>query len=159
MSGQDVGFFNVGTECPDVVIENGDLKPDNGLQTAALISLFSDKRVTLEELPAGESDRRGWWADLESDPQDDEIGSKLWRLETGGKVSNATAVELESILRDAFNWMLDDGLASVLEVSAARTGTNRIEGSVLIFRPNGSNIPLKFAWDGQTLKLFENEEL
>ena len=49
MSGQDVGFFNVGAACPDMIIENGDLKADNGLETASLISLFSDKRVTLEQ--------------------------------------------------------------------------------------------------------------
>ena len=155
MSGQDVGFFDVEGACPDLIIENGDLKADNSLETASLISLFSDKRVTLKEVPRGENGRRGWWADLISEPLDDEIGSKLWRLESLGKVSNSTAVELESVLTEAFEWMLDDGLAVQVVVSATRTETNRIDGSVLIIKPDGDNIPLKFVWDGQRLKLIE----
>ena len=155
MSGQDVGFFDVGGACPDMVIENGDLKPDNGLDTPALISMFSDKRISLEELPQGHTDRKGWWADLVSEPQSDEIGSTLWRLQAIGKVSNSTAVEMESVLADAFNWMLEDGIAAKVVTSAARTDVNRISGSVEVTKPDGDNIPFKFIWDGQRLKLFE----
>lgn len=155
MSGQDVGFFDVGGHCPDLVIENGDLKADNGLETAALISVFSDKRVSLEELPSGHSDRRGWWADLISSPQSDQIGSKLWRIEASGKIVTQSTVELESVLLDAFNWMTEDGLATEIVSSAERTDTNEITGSVVITKPNGEDIPLSFVWDGQRLKLFE----
>ena len=155
MSGQDVGFFNVGAACPDLVIEDGDLTADNGLETSALISLFSDKRVTFEELPAGESDRRGWWADLISDPIDDEIGSRLWTLARIGKATDVTAVEMESMLSEAFAWTLEDGVAASVVVNAARVGLNEVSGTVDIFRPEGDNIPLKFNWDGQRLKLLE----
>ncbi len=157
MSGQDVGFFDVSGACPDMVIENGDLKPDNGLDTAVLISMFSDKRVSLEELPQGHRDRRGWWADLVSEPQDDEMGSTLWRLLAIGKVSSFTAVELESIMTDALTWMLEDGIASQIVVTAERTEVNRISGSAKITKPDGDNIPFKFLWDGQRLKIFEQE--
>ena len=155
MSGQDVGFFDVGTECPDLIIEDGDLKADNGLETAALISLFSDRRVSLEQLPRGEADRMGWWADLISEPQDDQIGSRHWILERIGKVNTDTAVEFESILQEAFEWMLEDGVAARVVVTAERTENDRIEGSVQIFKPDGDNIPFKFIWDGQRLKLLE----
>lgn len=154
MSGQDVGFFDVGGTSPDMVIENGDLKPDNGLETAALITLFSDKRVTLEELPEGESDARGWWADLVADPEDDEIGSKLWLLDRR-KTLNVTASEMESILADAFNWLIEDGLTSELVIDSEIVDSEEIKGTINISRPSGENIPLKFAWDGQKLKLTE----
>jgi len=159
MSGQDVGFFDVGTGCPDLVIENGDLKADNGLETAALISVFSDRRLSLEELPRGQEGQKGWWADLQSEPINDQIGSKLHRLELIGKVSTNTAVELETVLRDAFEWALDDGLAAKVVVTAARTQSNRVNGTVKIFKPNGDNIPFKFAWDGQRLKLTLDESI
>lgn len=155
MSGQGVGFFDVGEACPDMVIENGTIKADNSLETSALISLFSDKRVTLEELPPGENDRHGWWADLISEPEDDQIGSKLWLLERNGKVNDITAVDMEAILADAFTWMLEDGIAASIVVSAERKGLNEISGNVNIFRPSGDNIPFKFIWDGQRLKLLE----
>ena len=127
MSGQDVGFFDVGTDCPDMVIENGDLKADNGLQTSALISVFSDRRVTLEELPAGDTDQRGWWADLIAESKGDLIGSRHWILDRV-KASEGSAVEMESILKEAFEWMLDDGVASNVIVSAEKISTDRVEG-------------------------------
>lgn len=155
MSGQGIGFFDVGEACPDMVIENGGLKADNGLETPSLISVFSDKRVTLEELPSGETDRRGWWADLISEPANDQIGSRLWTLARLGKVLEVTAVEQKSILEEAFEWMLEDGIASSIVVESAINGPNEITGNVKIFRPNGDNIPFKFIWDGQGLKLLE----
>lgn len=154
MSGQDVGFFDVGEACPDMIIENGDLKADNGLETATLISFFSNKRVRFEELPPGHIDRQGWWADLISEPQDDEIGSKLWRLEAIGKVTTRTIVELENNIKDALEWMLEDGIAGKIIVTALRTSTNEITGMATIIKPKGDDIPFKFAWDGQRLKLF-----
>lgn len=153
--GQDVGFFDVGTSCPDIVIENGDLKADNGLQTAALISLFSNRRVTFEELPSGENDRMGWWADLVKEPGEDLIGSKLWLLERTGKILDTTAIDMESYLQGAFEWLLDDGLAASVVVSAERNGLNEIRGSAEIRKPDGQNIPFKFIWDSQKLKLLE----
>lgn len=155
MSGQDVGFFNVGAACPDLVVENGDLKADNGLETAALISLFSDKRVTFEQLPDGDTDRRGWWADLISEPLGDEIGSRLWTLERS-KVLQTAAVDMESILTEAFNWLIEDGVSSSVVVNSSLTDDNTLEGSAEIFKPNGQNIPFKFIWDGQRLKLLES---
>ena len=155
MSGQDVGFFDVGGACPDFIIENGDLKADNGLETSALISLFSDRRVVFEELPSGETDRRGWWADLISVPLNDEIGSRLWTLARIGKVFESTAVEMQSMLAQAFEWMLEDGIAADVVVDAEISGLDEITGDVQIFRPNGDNIPFKFIWDGQALKLLE----
>lgn len=154
MSGQDVGFFDVGESCPDLIIENGDLKPDNGLETPALISLFSDRRVTIEQLPPAEKDRKGWWADLISEPIEDLIGSRLWSIERS-KVSDNTAIEIESMLNEAFQWMIDDGIAASIIVNAEIIGLNDAKGTIQIFRPSGDNIPFKFIWDGQSLKLME----
>ena len=51
--------------------------------------------------------------------------------------------------------MLEDGIAASIQVDAIRSETNRVDGSVKIFKPDGDNIPFKFVWDGQRLKLFE----
>lgn len=152
---QDVGFFDVGESCPDLIIEDGDLKADNGLETASLISCFSDKRVSFEELPRGEKDQMGWWADLISDVQGDQIGSRLWVLDRVGKINNLTPIELESILEECFAWTLEDGIAASVVVTSERTGTNELLGTVTITKPDGRNIPFSFVWDGQKLKLFE----
>ncbi len=57
-----------------------DFETDAGLETAVIISLFTDRRAgENDELPATETDRRGWWGNTLQDA-DDEIGSKLWLL-------------------------------------------------------------------------------
>ena len=157
MSGQDVGFFDVGADCPDMVIENGDLKAANGLENAVLISFFSNKRVTFEQLASDKEDRQGWWADLVSEPQGDEIGSRLWLIEKR-KIVNSTILELESIMKDALQWLIEDGIAErVVIIDVSRTGPNTITGNGKIERPDGDNIPFGFIWDGQRLKLVEEQ--
>lgn len=151
----DVGFFDTGGENLDLEIEDGDLKADRGLQTAALISLYSDKRLDLEQLPRGHTDPRGWWADAISDVRGDQIGSRLWRLEASGKITTSSVVEFENLLADAFEWMIEDGLASEVLVGAQRNGLNELSGSISIVKPSGENIPFDFLWDGQFLKVFE----
>lgn len=153
---QDVGFFDVGGPCPDLVIENGDLKADNGLETAALISLFTDKRIIESQLPLNTDNKKGWWADLISEPIEDEIGSRLWVIETNGKVNADAVIDMKIFIQEAFQWAIDDGLAKSVIASSERIENNRIEGSVNILRPDGQNIPLKFLWDGQSLKLLES---
>ena len=77
----DIALISEDGERFDLATANNDLVGEDGFRTAVLISLFTDKRVELAELPAGETDRRGWVGDLLSDIEGDEIGSKLWLLE------------------------------------------------------------------------------
>ena len=49
--------------CFDINIKDGDLESDKGLETAVAISIFTEKRVTDEELPELETKKRGWLYD------------------------------------------------------------------------------------------------
>jgi len=150
MSG--VGFFDVGTACPDLVIENGQLKFDLGLETSVLISFFTDKRASLEQLPIGHSTRRGWWADLIAQPSDDQYGSLAWTFEKT-KLNAATAASFSDALQTSLQWMIDDGIADTVVVSSEVIAGEQITLSVEITKPSGDNIPFKFIWDGQALKI------
>jgi len=154
MSG--VGFFwkDKTDHCPDLVIENGQIKFDQGLETSVLISAFSDRFVELDQLPAGTDDQKGWWADLISDIIGDKIGSEIWRL-TRAKTSAQTASFLEGAMQDMLQWMIDDGIASKIVVTSRVIDNQQIDGLAQIFRPSGDDIPFKFAWDGQELKISE----
>lgn len=152
MTLQDIGFFPVnGLACPDIVIENGQIKEDNTLETVVLISLFSDALVTQEELNEGDMDRRGWWADEFSQASDDKIGSILWLFDRG-KATQDTVNRIEEGALEALQWMIDDGVAASVEATAVRTELERIDLSVNIFRPEGDSIPFKFIWDAQSLR-------
>ena len=49
--------------CADLTITDDDLSLEKTLKTAVMISLFTDQRVTENELPYGETSRRGWFGD------------------------------------------------------------------------------------------------
>jgi len=147
---QDIGLFLTGI-CADLVIENGDLKADDGLETAVLISLFTNRRVTEEELPLFITDKMGWWADEISEIEDDPIGSKIWVLERA-KILPDTAARLEGFAQEALNWLIEDGIAESIQTLSEIIANERIDLEIRIFRPPGDDIPFKFIWDGQELK-------
>jgi phage gp46-like protein len=151
MAGQDVGFFDTGGPCVDLVIENGDLKADDTLETAVLISIFSDRYQNPTELPDGDDDPRGWWADRLSQPLNDELGSLVWISERG-KTDTETLNRIEESIRDSLQWLIDDGIAQTVTVTSVREGKEKAVFSVKIPRPQGDNIPFKFLWDNQELR-------
>ena len=145
----DVGFFDVGTECPDLIIENGDLKGEKGLETSALISVFSDRFVPTEDLPDGEESNRGWWADEISEPPEDQNGSKFWTTDRS-KTTLDTANQLEEFGKTAFQWMIDDGIAKSVESNAEIIDSQQIRVSIEITKPDGNSFFFRFLWDGQS---------
>ena len=120
-----IGWDNEAGE-GDLCLLGADIQGDEGLHTAVLVSLFTDRRVAREELPAGDTGRRGWWGDALSQ-DDDEIGSKLWLL--GRRKQDASLPsEAAAWAREALQWMLDDETATDVETGAewARRGELRL---------------------------------
>ncbi len=152
MAGQDIGFFDTGGNCPDLVIENGDLKADDGLETAVMISLFSDRFTSNEDLPEGIINPRGWWADNLAEPEGDLIGSRFWNLALA-KVTQQTLNDFEQFASEALNWMIRDGIALTVTPSALRNGLERIDIGIRITKPADEDTTFKFVWDGQELKV------
>ena len=149
--GQDIGYFQTEADCIDLKIVDGDLAPDNGLETAVLVSLWSDRYVQPEDLPNEAEDPRGWWADAISDPPEDRIGSRIW-LFYRGKITTDAAVGIRSAILEALDWMREEGIAVTINVTTQVIANTRIDFDVQIFKPSGDDIPFKFAWDGQELK-------
>lgn len=96
-----------------VALVANDLETDAGLETALFLSLFTDRYDDAVE--AGEA-RRGWWADGLLLPGD-RIGSRLWRLDRA-KRGPSTADELRTYAREATQWLIDDRVASAVDVTA-----------------------------------------
>lgn len=100
----------------------GALAQDDGLATAVLLSLFLDRRAGPDDpLPDG-TDRRGWLGDaLAADG--DRIGSRLWLLMREKQVEE-TRRRAEEYAEEALAWLVEDGLAEAVEVTASwgRTG-------------------------------------
>lgn len=152
MSDVRLKFYN---DIYDIDFLGDDLESDDGFETAVIISLFSNARVTETELYDGMNDRQGWWGDLFTGFPGDRIGSKLWLLDRG-KATQQTRNSAEEYAREALQWFVDDGIASSIEVTASLLNREMIVISVNIFKPRASQ-PLTYRfqlmWDAQGLSV------
>jgi len=116
------------------------LRMDEGLETAILLSLFSDARaLDGDEIPFG-SDKRGFWGDALLGYS---FGSKLWTLERS-TITNKTLAVIESHMATALQWMLEDGVVSDVGVSATRSG-NIVLMEVTIYRDGEEPLSTKYS--------------
>jgi phage gp46-like protein len=94
------------------------LDEDDGLETAVVISLFTDRRALRGDvLPEPKADRRGWWGDDFPDVPGDRIGSRLWLLSREKQLAAVLARAREYAL-EALQWLIDDGVARAVNVAA-----------------------------------------
>jgi phage gp46-like protein len=129
----------------DLAISANDLVAEDGLQTAVELSLFTDRRAEDgDTLPAGETDRRGWWADAAPVVAGDKIGSRLWLL-AREKQTATTRQRLEKYAAEALQWLIDDKVAERIEVAASFPSPGIYVLEVEVFRPRAD--PAKFRFD------------
>lgn len=130
-----------------VVIENNDLKRDDGLRTSILISLFTDRRAEDGDvLPPGATDRRGWWADEFADLPGYKIGSRLWLLERC-KESNENLNRATQYAREALKWLIDTGVTDRIDVSVTfLTPLRGFAFAIDIYKPDRKD-PVRFRFN------------
>lgn len=95
----------------DLIIDKdaGDFVTTQGLESAELVSLFSDRRARADEV-ADPLKRRGWIGDLVSDVPDDRHGSGFWLYEQRRLTPEVVAgVQFEA--EQALRWQIEDGIA------------------------------------------------
>lgn len=138
----------------DWYIANGGLAIDQGgLQSAVLVSLFTDGRAPDDAaLPPGSDDRRGWWADTY---QADDIGSLLWLLARAKKAGNGNGYagatgnllkRVEDVCRAALKWLLDDGVARSVDVTARWLSASALGVRIVITKPFGAAVAFDYSW-------------
>jgi phage gp46-like protein len=156
----DIKFiYNAETGFGDIAVAGRDLVRDDGLETAILVSLFTFQRADSEDnLPNENVDNtyQGWWADEPSlqivNPI--HIGSKLWLLGRTKFTQNITAFA-EEFCEDALNWLITDGVASAVNVTATRAASQTLDLTIEIYKPVGTT-PLTFRyfynWENQIIR-------
>lgn len=112
--------------------DDGDIVTSDSLDTAILVSLFTDARADASEV-ADSAKRRGWIGN-ESTPGI-EMGSKLW-LYDQARVTRETINGVRDATQDALQWLVDDGLAVSVR-TAATASADGITVEVVIERPSG----------------------
>lgn len=122
-----------------------DMMPELGLDTAVLISLFSDRRAGQDDtLPAGVTDPRGWVGDvLEAD--DDAIGSGLW-LGYYTKTTREWAEYMQFAAQESLAWMLRDRVAEVVNVNTNWHSDSKLAITISITRPDDLEPVYQSVW-------------
>ncbi len=132
---------DLGTDQIPVGIELAD---DDGLETAVIMSLFTDRRAADDDaLPFIDADRRGWWGDSYPDVPNDRIGSRLWLL-ARSKQTQAVLNRAREYAQEALAWLVDDGVASSVTVDAEIVRTGVLGLSIAIQRPRAAVARYRF---------------
>ena len=131
----------------DWALADGDLQTGQDLETACLVSLFTDKLATADFTPTdGTSDRRGWWADPYNDRP---LGSNLWQLERAHKTRDTLGLA-QRYASDSLQWLVTDGVAQAVAVDTqwltpSGAGTF-LAIRIVITQPDGSMTRFTYGW-------------
>lgn len=128
----------------DLALDTFALAADDGLETAVILSLFSDARaLEADPLPMGQTDRRGWWADAYPAADGDRFGSRLWLLRASKQLQQSLN-DARLYAEESLAWLVEDGAARKVEVETFIPRDEVMGMIVRIYRPDGSVMPIRF---------------
>ncbi|MGB1763016.1 phage GP46 family protein [Alloalcanivorax xenomutans] len=104
------------------------------LETGVILSLFLDRAAGPDDNVPASATRRGFWADAFEDG--DVTGSKLWLIRRE-KITPDVIRDAKTFAEESLAWMLDDGVASRVQVTAERSGTFTLLITVTVDAPDG----------------------
>lgn len=110
--------YNGRTFTFEMFVEGSDLATDDGLLTAVLVSLFTDRRANDDDvLPGNDGDKRGSWQDQYADVPGDLQGSRLWLLDREKELPDVLH-RAQEYAEEALAWMVEDGIAKSVSAPA-----------------------------------------
>jgi phage gp46-like protein len=135
----------------DWLLEGPGLKKEDGLETAVILSLFTDRRAKPgDKLPSAATDLRGWWGDSFPQVRGDQIGSRLWLLARSKQLTEVLN-SARDYARESLLWLIEDGIARAVKVDAEIVRTGVLGLAIEITRANKPVAQYRFElfWKGQ----------
>lgn len=122
------------------------LETGNDLQSAIIISLFSDRIAAVGDvIPDGSNDPRGWWADT-----DVPIGSRLWLLKRSKQIPE-TLQKAYDYIAEALQWLLDDQVVAQFDINVQWVRTSFLGAQITAYKQDGTTLMTglyTWAWSG-----------
>lgn len=131
----------------DITVDGRDAVQDEGLETAVIISLFTDSRVTdddKKEISESITNRGGWWG---NELTNDNIGCKAWLL-TRSKLTNETMNKFQEYFTASLQWMVTDLIITSAVVTVYREGDG-MNLLVQLKKPNNKDIDYRYFYNWQ----------
>lgn len=119
------------------------MMPTEPLTRAVIVSLFTWRRARQDDDLPGDA-RMGWWGDSFATADGDRIGSRLWLL-ARAKLTPQTMNRASEYTQEALAWLVDDGVASRVEVEVERLGLSGLALTCRIYRSDGRAVDLRFS--------------
>ncbi len=143
------------TGTADLAMVGPALDTSNDLETAVIISLFTDAQADPGDV-VYDADPRGWWADTYSALEDpalptlpnDRIGSKIWQIFVRPR-NQDTLNWLRDQVTQALAWMLTDSVASAIDVVPQFTSSGGV-GVVITITATGTPTVYSYAWSQES---------
>ncbi|EEE2001889.1 hypothetical protein CI266_002187 [Salmonella enterica subsp. enterica serovar Kotte] len=125
----------------ELVIVDGDLLADVSVNTAIILSYFTDRRAEPgDELPGGGVDRRGWWGDsFRNEP----IGSRLWLLSREKSLPDVLN-RAAAYARESVQWLINDGYVKKIVVTASSPEKYILRLDTNVTLNDGTQLPTLF---------------
>lgn len=131
----------------DMALNAEQLTAENTLQTAVMLSLFTDRLANADDvIPDKTTDRRGWWADAIAEQPQDNIGSRLWLLDREKQTLNVLR-RAEEYAYESLTWLLDDGIAKAINVTATNPKNGWLKLDINIDRPDQDPARYSYIWE------------
>jgi phage gp46-like protein len=129
-------------------VQNGSvLETGNDLQSAIIISLFSDRIAAVGDvIPDGSNDPRGWWADDPTYP----IGSRMWLLKRSKQIPETSQLAY-TYIAEALQWLIDDQVVAGFDISVSWPSRGVLGAQVTAYKQDGTTLMTglyTWAWNG-----------
>lgn len=133
----DLALFNNLTH-GEIFVENGVPKMEQGLLTAVYISLFSGG--------VGK-----YWGNELSNDEAEHYGGEFEPLAEALDATVENALDLQEAILNDTRWMINEGIATNIEVSSSIENGEIINFDLIITRPDEKSESFKFSnsWQGQ----------
>jgi phage gp46-like protein len=122
-----------------------DLDTQVSLETAVVLSLFTDRVALADDvLPDASGDRRGWWAET-GVSLPNHMGSRLW-LFAREKRTEAVRLRLDQAVRESLAWLVRDRAARKVDVTVTypRNTIDRVDIAIVVWKADGRRLDLRY---------------
>jgi phage gp46-like protein len=138
--------WNSASNHADWVQSGSVLETGNDLESAIIISLFSDRIAAVGDvIPDGSGDPRGWWADT-----DVPIGSRLWLLKRSKQIPE-TLQRAYDYIAEALQWLLDDQVVAQFDINVQWVRASMLGAQITAYKQDGTTLMTglyTWAWNG-----------
>jgi len=130
------------TDSGDWSMSGSQLQAGNDLASAVLVSIFTDRRATPDDVSTYRlDDPKGWWADDLQSP----LGSRLWLLRRA-KQEPETLQRARDYIAEALQWLLDDLVVDSFDIACEWVRAGVLGAKVTAYKPDGTQQAMHYAW-------------